>query len=144
MDRNNYNIVIADDDNDDQFFVKEAISKIDRTPNLISVFNGCQLLDLLHKRGNYTGTLSGKPDLVLLDLNMPVMDGFNALAQIKKDEVLKDIPVYIFTTSRRENDRKACELLGADDFYSKPSELAKLQSVIREILSKALRINAHA
>jgi CheY-like chemotaxis protein len=144
MNSNIYNIVIADDDNDDQFFLKEAIGKIDKSPNLISVFNGAELLDLLYHRGNYSSTLDCKPDLVLLDLNMPVMDGFNALAQIKKDAGLKDIPVYIFTTSKRENDRKVCELLGADDFYSKPSEFAKLQAVVELILGKAFKIKAKA
>ena len=138
MNNNTYNIVIADDDADDQFFLKEAISKVDKTPNLISVFNGLQLLDLLHHRGNYSTTLARKPNLVLLDLNMPVMDGFNALAEIKKDTNLKDIPVYVLTTSRRENDRKTCELLGANEFYSKPSEFAKLQLLARDILNKAL------
>jgi CheY-like chemotaxis protein len=137
MNKTHYNIVIADDDSDDQFFLREAISKTEVKPNLYSVFNGSELLDLLNNRGEFRSRLPEKPDLVLLDLNMPVMDGFAALTQIKKDNALKDIPVYIFTTSRRENDITACKLLGADEFYSKPSELTKLQEIVKDIVTKA-------
>ena len=137
MDVSNYNIVIADDDADDHFFLEEAMRSAGIRSNLISVYNGSQLLDLLFTRGNYANQSFKKPDLVLLDLNMPVLDGFTALQQIKRDSYLKNIPVYIFTTSRREADRKMCINLGADDFYSKPSEFTVLQKVVQEMMTKA-------
>ena len=141
MDPNSYNIVIADDDRDDHFFFGEALRSAPIKPRLISVYNGSQLLDLLYTRGQYANEPVSKPNLVLLDLNMPVIDGFTALKQIKKDDRLKDIPVYIFTTSRREADRKACQQLGADEFYSKPSEFTVLEQIVNEIMQKAFRIN---
>ncbi len=134
-----YNIVVADDDSDDHFFLEEAMRASNIQSNLISVYNGSELLDLLHTRGSYATAPSIKPDLVLLDLNMPVLDGFTALKQIKKNSHLKDIPVYIFTTSRRDADRKACEQLGADDFFSKPSEFGLLQQMVKDIMSKAFK-----
>jgi CheY-like chemotaxis protein len=112
-----YNIVVADDDADDHFFLEEAMRASNIQGNLIPAYNGSELLDLLHTRGNFATGPSIKPDLVLLDLNMPVLDGFTALKQIKKSDDLKDIPVFIFTTSRRDADRKTCEQLGADEFF---------------------------
>jgi CheY-like chemotaxis protein len=129
-------IVIADDDADDQFFLIEAIKKNQQQHSLHSVFDGSQLLDLLHGRGKYKDAAQ-RPDLILLDLNMPVVDGFAALSQIKKNEALKDIKVFILSTSRRENDKTACKLLGADEFYSKPMQLESLKMIVQDILDKA-------
>jgi CheY-like chemotaxis protein len=134
-----FNIIVADDDSDDQYFLTEAIKK-NSHHRITSVYNGAQLMDLLLDNEKNTE----QPDLILLDLNMPVMDGFAALSRIKKNAKLKHIPVFVLTTSRRENDKTTCRLLGADEFFSKPSELTMLNGLVEDILGKvsASRNNA--
>ena len=138
-----YKIVVADDDCDDQFFLVEAFKKSGEEHQIEAVSNGAQLMELLLKEGAYKDK-EYKPDLILLDLNMPVMDGFTALSRIKKNKQLKDIPVFILTTSRRENDKTTCNLLGADDFFSKPSEIKMLHGLVKDILFKVASKGARA
>src|SRR6476660_2727128 len=91
-------IVIADDDADDREFVMKALKEANIIHKLFEVVDGFQLVQLLENRGK--NDLSDKePDLVFLDLNMPKVDGFKALQHIKKSLNLKNIPVYILSTS---------------------------------------------
>ncbi|HTB35062.1 MAG TPA: response regulator, partial [bacterium] len=89
-------IVIADDDPDDRGLALEALRGGGWTRGVRQVADGGELLSLLH--GRQAGL--GRPSLVLLDLNMPRMDGFEALQAIRLDEGLRDLPVVVFSTSR--------------------------------------------
>lgn len=78
-----------------------------------------------------------RPTLILLDINLPAMDGFEFLRTLKKDEVAKDIPVVVFTASVREADRQGCLDLGAIRFCRKGNSFEEIVSVIQEVCQLA-------
>jgi CheY-like chemotaxis protein len=123
---------MADDDLDDQFLIKTALKDAKVPIMLYPVYDGIQLLDFLYKRYQFKH-IPHTPDVIFLDLNMPLMDGFEALKLIKGNEKLKDIPVYVLTTSRREEDKKIALELGAAGFYSKGSSSKDINRIVREV-----------
>jgi CheY-like chemotaxis protein len=130
--REKFHIVVADDDVDDQELMKRGLKDCRVKVELTSVYNGIQLMDLLLKQGDYKH-LKGNPDLILLDLNMPLMDGFEALRDIRKHSKLKDIPVFVITTSRTKRDRELALELGASGFYSKGASSKDIVAIMKEI-----------
>jgi two-component system, response regulator len=130
---NPVNILIADDDPDDRMLMKEAFSENNEENMLKFVENGVELLDFLHKRGKFSSEETFRPGLILLDLNMPKMDGREALKRIKSDPDLKRIPVVILTTSTAEEDIIRSYDLGVNSFISKPSKFSDLVKVARQI-----------
>lgn len=124
---------MADDDPDDQILLQEAL-KENNIPNSIwFVENGEELLDFLNKKGKFEGHQDVTPGLILLDLNMPKMDGRQALKLVKGDPQLKKIPVVVLTTSRADSDILECYDLGVNSFISKPVNFKDLVEVTREI-----------
>src|SRR5688572_8109514 len=101
-----FRIIVADDDVDDQDLIRRSFrdSKIQVEVN--SVYNGLQLMDYLLRKEAYRNITDPLPDLIMLDLNMPLMDGFDVLLQIKKHPELLSIPIYVLTTSRNPDHRK--------------------------------------
>lgn len=98
-------ILMADDDEDDIMFAYNALKECRLANDFHSVRNGEELLDYLYRRGNYQKLAdSPRPGLILLDLNMPLMDGREALKEIKADPDLRSIPVVVLTTSAAEED----------------------------------------
>jgi len=114
-------ILYADDDPEDRMLVKDAWEESRLANELHFVEDGEELMDYLHRRGKFA-RLNGKPlpGLILLDLNMPRMDGREALAQIKADPRLKLIPTVILTTSKAEEDILNAYNLGVNSFIVKP------------------------
>lgn len=126
-------ILMADDDPDDRILMKEALEE-NKFPHLVHfVSDGAELLDYLYKRGRFGFEKTFRPNLILLDLNMPKIDGLEVLAYIKADAGLKKIPVIIFTTSVAEQDIIKAYDLGVNSFICKPSGFDKLVEVVREI-----------
>ena len=120
-------ILLADDDPDDREMTRKALEKNGLAADLHTVADGEELLDYLHHRGRYQPpALSPAPGLILLDLNMPKMDGREALAEIKADRTLRRIPVVVMTTSKAEQDIFRTYDLGSNSFISKPITLAAL------------------
>ncbi len=130
--RNKFVIVVADDDLDDQQIIKDGLRDCKVKVEINSVYNGLQLMDYLLAREAYRN-ISEKPDLVLLDLNMPLMDGFDVLTEIRKYDHLKDIPLFVITTSRSEEQRKKALTLGATGFYSKGASSKDIRRIMQEI-----------
>src|SRR5579871_3543374 len=98
-------ILMADDDADDRLMAKEAFEESRLANDLRFVEDGEQLMDYLKRRGKYSDpTLSPRPGLILLDLNMPRKDGREALEEINRDPVLRQIRVVVLTTSKAEED----------------------------------------
>jgi CheY-like chemotaxis protein len=95
------------------------------------VHDGVEALAFLHREGPYAGR--PRPDLILLDLNLPRMDGREVLAAIKRDEDLKRIPVIILTTSDDERDVLKAYNLHANCFITKPIALDRFLAVVRSI-----------
>jgi CheY-like chemotaxis protein len=126
-------ILMADDDVDDRELAREALAESRVLNDLYSVNDGAELLEFLRHEGTYTSENAPRPDLILLDLNMPKIDGREALAALKKDPRLRSIPVVILTTSRAEEDVVRSYDLGANSFISKPVTFAGLVDVMREL-----------
>ncbi len=127
-------ILMAEDDSDDQLLVRDALQEAGFGLDLRFVSNGVQLLDYLHQRNQFQTTgASPRPGLIILDLNMPKMDGREALKEIKANPELKKIPVVILTTSTADPDIAKAYDLGANSFISKPAAYNMLVNIMRAI-----------
>ena len=114
-------ILIADDDADDRLMAKEALEECRLANHIDFVEDGVELLDYLRARGRYAATSAlRKPGLIILDLNMPKMDGREALREIKADPSLRRIPIVVMTTSKAEEDIYRTYDLGVNSFITKP------------------------
>ena len=129
------NILLVDDDRDDHDFCRDALDTLKIiNSNLTSVYDGREALDYLLKRSAFSLNRDPKPDLIILDLNMPIMDGWDCLKEIKKNEQLRDIPVYILSTSRSVTDQNKCQEMGCLGFFSKPPRIEELKKVLTTML----------
>jgi two-component system response regulator len=126
-------ILIADDDADDRMMIKEALEENNFSHDMRFVQDGEELLDYLHQRGKYLTEKVFRPSLIILDLNMPKVDGREALSHIKSNDKLKRIPVIVLTTSRAEEDIVRTYDLGVNSFICKPVHYNDLVIVAREI-----------
>lgn len=125
-------ILMADDDADDRRMTREAFEQAHVANDLRFVKNGAELMDYLHRRDKFEDpALSPPPGLILLDLNMPLKDGREALREIKADPRLKSIRIVVMTTSNAEEDVCRTYQLGAESFITKPVTFAALVDVIQ-------------
>ncbi len=128
-------ILVAEDDEDDRLLIGGALARTPAQPDVRYVTDGRELLDYLRRQGRWVEpATSPVPDLVLLDLNMPRVNGREALRALKQDPSLRRLPVVVFTTSEDLRDVQACYEAGANAFVTKPSSL--------EELSRALAVTA--
>ncbi len=127
-------ILLADDDPASCRLTKEALQECGLFNELRFVHEGGALLDYLFQRGKFgaPGT-APRPGLIMLDLNMPQMNGMEALARIKGDPGLRRIPVIILTTSQSETDINRSYDLGANSFITKPLNFDELVEVMRGV-----------
>jgi len=124
-------ILLAEDDPDDVVLIRDAFNENRFECKFLSVNDGEELLDYLYVRGKfYDPSLCPKPDLILLDLNMPKKDGREALAEIKSDFMLKTLPIVVLTTSNSEVDVIRSYNLGANSYITKPMSYGDLIKVI--------------
>lgn len=130
----NFTILMANDDEDECFLVKEALHEVQLDIQLHFVEDGEKLLDYLCHRGRYVSTSdSPRPDLILLDLNMPRKDGREALAEIKANPNLRQIPVVILTTAKQEGDIFHCYDLGVNSFIIRPITFNQLVALMQSL-----------
>jgi CheY-like chemotaxis protein len=125
-------ILICDDDEDDRLLTQQALEAAHIANTVRFVEDGVELLDYLHQRGRYAGEagLAPRPGLILLDLNMPNMDGREALATIKADPSLHDIPVIVLSDSRLPEDVVRSYGVGANSFITKPVTFSALVDAV--------------
>ncbi len=131
---NNYTILIADDDADDRLMARDAFCENFSNANVQFVHDGEELMDYLKENvGNDSKIQNNKPQLILLDLNMPKKDGREALAEIKQNKNFKRIPVIIFSTSRSEDDIQKTYDLGVNCYIAKPNTYSELLELTKKI-----------
>lgn len=125
-------ILICDDDEDARLLTERALMDAHVANAVRFVEHGEQLLDYLYQRGQYAGETGAapRPGLIMLDLNMPQMDGREALRRIKSDPDLAEIPIVVLTTSRLDIDLIESYRLGVHTFISKPVTFAALVEAI--------------
>lgn len=116
--------LMADDDHDDCLLAEVAMRDVYQDVELRFVHDGIELLDYLRREGQFaTSSELALPELLLLDLNMPLMSGLQALEEIKSDPALRRLPVVVFSTSYAEVDIERSYDLGASAFITKPMSL---------------------
>jgi len=127
-------ILIAEDDPDDCLLTSEAFKECQVANPLHFVHNGEELMDYLKRRPPYTDDKQHPlPGLILLDLNMPLKDGREALIEIKADKQLRAIPVVILTTSSAEEDIVYSYQAGGSSFITKPVSFSGLLKVVKAL-----------
>ena len=124
-------ILLAEDSPGDADLAKEALDESKLKNRLYTVVDGQEALDFLFKKGKYKNV--PRPDLMLLDLNMPRVDGREVLKIVKEDENLRSIPIVILTTSKAEEDIIKSYKLHANCYISKPLNLDKFMEVVSAI-----------
>lgn len=136
-----FTVLIADDDEDDCLFVELAFKDMGNARELHFVDDGRALLDYLYNQGDFSNTEEyPRPDLILLDLNMPRIDGREALSTIKSDPRLQDIPILVLTTSRAARDIELTKQAGASSYLCKPDVLEDLIEMLTTLCT-AIRHN---
>ena len=124
-------ILMAEDNATDVMITKEALVHAKLLNTLHVVSDGIEAMDFLYRRGKYAK--APRPDLILLDLNMPRKNGQEVLAEIKADDKLKFIPVVVLTTSKAEEDVLKAYGLHANCYVVKPVDFEVFAEVVRSI-----------
>ncbi|QBM18370.1 response regulator rcp1 [Marinobacter sp. JH2] len=125
-------ILMADDDPLDQLLTKEAFEEAKAVNPLYFVDNGVELMRYLRREPPYTNEVEyPMPGLILLDLNMPKMDGRECLTEIQKDPRLRFLPIIVMTTSNREEEVLKSYQLGANSYIAKPVDFEKLVAQVK-------------
>jgi len=138
---NPVHILIADDDPDDCLLIREAFNECRVANPLHFVHNGEELMDYLKRRPPYTDDKEHPlPGLILLDLNMPLKDGREALMEIKAGKQLRAIPVVILTTSSAEEDIVHSYQAGGSSYITKPASFSGLLKVVKALSNYWLEI----
>ena len=124
-------ILLVEDNPGDERLTREALKEGKVYSNLYWVKDGVEAIEFLRRKGRHAGAV--RPDIVLLDLNLPKKDGREVLEEIKTDEDLKRIPVVVLTTSKAEEDVLRTYNLHANCYVTKPVDLEKFIVVVKSI-----------
>lgn len=128
-------ILVVDDDDNDLQMTRETITSRGSDLEVCTARDGAEALDFLHCRERFKDRPVRHPDLLLLDLNMPRIDGWEVLREIKDDPAFKTIPVVVFTSSSRDHDLALCYELGANAYVVKPIDFREFTEAVRGIQS---------
>ena len=128
------NILLIEDDFDDASFFQEILEEINSELTLHHSCNGLEAIKYLNL------LKPDKPRFIFTDLNMPIMSGFEFLKQIKTYNSLKDIPVFVLTTTNDSDTRKQVLEMGATDFFTKPATIDGIRNILEEVI---VRLQEH-
>ncbi len=126
-------IVLAEDDEDDYLLSVEALQRVSPSTTLVRVCDGEQLLDHLRRSVSHGGGAASHAAVVMLDLNMPKIDGRQALRAIKSDPELRRLPTVVFTTSQAREDIEGAYDCGVNSYIRKPCSFEGFVGVMKEI-----------
>ena len=126
-----FQVLLIEDSPGDVRLTQEAFLTIDKTIVLHIAADGVEGMAFLRREGAHSG--APRPDLILLDLNLPKMDGREVLAAIKADALLKGIPAVVLTTSDAETDIVKCYQLQANCYLTKPPQLEEFEGLVKNI-----------
>lgn len=132
-------IVLADDDPDDHFLFINSLKALDfASPEVTSIYDGKQLLDYLLCREWYRNWTRPKPDVLVLDLNMPRVNGYEALKELRNLRDFDHLPIFILSSGTDPSQIQQCLHCGVSGFYQKPPDSGEYATVVNEILRKAM------
>ncbi|MEU7713061.1 response regulator [Micromonospora chalcea] len=124
-------ILVVDDDPGDVLMIEEALADSDVDKVIDVVADGQEAMEFLRREGRHVE--AQRPDVILLDLNMPRMDGRQVLGEVKGDESLRTIPIVVLTTSNADTDVVSSYTLQANAYVTKPIDLDDFNDVVRRI-----------
>ena len=133
-------ILLVEDNPADVRLTELALEQTEFHVNLTVAEDGEQAMAILRKEGQFAQL--SRPDLVLLDLNLPKKDGREVLAEMKADAELRRIPVVVLTTSRRESDMRYVYGLNANSYIAKPVDLEEFDKTIRDLLNYWINVTS--
>lgn len=127
-------ILLVEDNSDDEMLTTTALKKLNIVNDIVVARDGVEALDYLFARGKYSGrNIHNHPQVILLDLKLPKVDGLEVLREIRSSEELKRIPVVVLTSSSEEQDLVQSYELGANGYVSKPVGLEDFMKAVREL-----------
>lgn len=128
MQHNSILITLAEDDEDDRLFFTDAFEELKINTIVNTVNNGRELLNYLHHQETVL------PNIIFLDLNMPILNGIECLKEIKLNDKFKDIAIAIYSTSTSEQDVEDTFVLGANIYIKKPSNFNDLKKILSDVV----------
>jgi two-component system, response regulator len=132
--KGNPTILVIDDDPADQFLVQEAMRTANLHYDLRLVSDGDEAIEYVYHRGRYSdGRKAPRPDLILLDLNMPRLNGRHVARAIKADPNFRAIPIVVLTTSRLEQDVEELYQTGVNSYIRKPANFDEFTEALRDL-----------
>lgn len=132
--KDNRPILVVEDSPEDWLILQRAVGKSNLKNKVIRVKDGDEALDYLHHRGDFIdASRAPRPGIILLDLNLPGINGLEVLSEIKTDPQLRTIPVVVLTTSKDERDIEACYQRGASSFINKPVDTKEFMAAITRL-----------
>ena len=137
-------IVLVEDNPDDEELMLEALKAYRLRNPIVVLRDGQQAIDYFFREGDYTDRSLKQPDLILLDIKLPKIDGLDVLAKIKSDDELKRIPVVVLTSSKEDRDIARGYELGANSYIVKPIDFEQLIETVRTIGGYWLIVNEPA
>ncbi len=133
-------VLYVEDEENDVFLMQLAFERAGRPAPLVVVSDGAEAVNYLSGNGHPGGA---RPDclpcLVLLDLNLPMMSGFEVLCWIRSQPALKALPVVIFSSSGQPKDKERAQELGASDYLVKPLDMGRLDDTVRQLVERWLK-----
>jgi len=144
MPQTNTPILLVEDNPDEADLTRMALARHGFGPRVQHVSNGEQALDFLYRRGAYKQRTGGDPAVVLLDLKMPVLDGFGVLCDVKQSAELKHTPVVALTSSTEPSDLSRAYAAGTNAYVAKPTDFAEFLGTIKHVCDFWLRTNEAA
>src|SRR5712692_6897187 len=120
-------VLLVEDDLGDQILIREALESSPIPKRIFVVGDGEEALEFLYRSGRYPNAAKApRPNMILLDLNMPRLSGREVAARLKADPAMKSIPIVAFTTSCRDEDIAYCYSVGVNSYIQKPSSFERL------------------
>ncbi|MDX8410062.1 MAG: response regulator [Mariprofundales bacterium] len=130
---NNITILLAEDDEGHARLAQKNLERAGLSNAVVHVDNGQRALDFIHRRGEFSERELVSGLLLLLDLNMPILDGFQVLEHLKADEATRHIPVVVLTTTDAPHEVERCYQLGCNVYLTKPVDYDQFCQAIRSL-----------
>lgn len=133
MKRDELVILLAEDDEGHAYLIRQNLQEAGVVNRIDQVANGQEALDYIHCRGRYAGRVPNGPLLLLLDINMPLVDGTEVLRQLKADPDTDQLPVIVLTTTDDPREVKRCYEMGCSSYVTKPVDYDQFADAIRRL-----------
>lgn len=130
------NILLVEDNQSDAFILKEMFAEKSNAPHIDWVTDGHDALNYIYARDRHS--MAPRPDLILLDLGLPRISGYDVLKKVKETSSYSNIPIIILTTSCSVLDKTQCQALGADHVMSKPYNLKGYEALVDKLMTEEL------